>query len=345
MRGIIWILYLVIVIASILPVRAYAHKVYILMSYRECDTCGGPQYRGVIDALKLGGLQRLEIKSYFLRSKTLPKHLFEKRTKEAISIYRSFRPDVTVAIDDPAFQLMAPFFLKKKGKGDLVFTGTNISPEDYNKRFHFHKERWPTARITGVYEKLFVLEQLRFIHLIFGKNLGKIPVLYSSDPIGKTVFRQIINEVKGTQYEHKIIPMEVSTLDEVKKEAREIQSDHETKTYFPVTIAVFKKNGDPTRIPLQEISPILLNTIKKPDLTVNSTYVNLGFWGGVTVDFYQMGYDAGQMALLLLKGADIHSLKIKDADKSIITINLKRNRELGLNLPPSILGLVDNFVK
>ena len=159
------------------------------------------------------------------------------------------------------------------------------------------------------------------------------------------VFRQIVNEVEDTKYESKIVPLMISTLDELKQEAEKIQADPEVKAYFPITMAVYRKKGDSSRIPLQELAPILIEIIKKPDLTSNSAFVNLGLWGGVTVDFYQMGYDAGEMAVLIMKGADIKHLKIKDADKTIVSINLKRNRELGLDLPASILALVDNFVE
>ncbi len=322
---------------------AYAKNIFILMSYCETDSCGGPQYKGVLDALQHEGLNKAKITQYFLNSKTLKKDELKEKIRIAKFIHEKLNPDVAIAIDDLAFQILAPYYLKPK-HGYLIFTGTNISPEKYNRRFSFQKERIPTKRITGVYEKLFIKKQLKFFSLLMQKKIGKIAILYSDDPVGNMVKNQIIDEVKGTSYESVVFPVKVSTVAEAIKAAKEIQKDDEIKAYFPITLSL-KDNVSNRHLTINEIAPILTTIIKKPDLTVNASFVDLGFWGGVSVDFYHMGYEAGELACLLLKGYDIKKLKIRDARKAIIVINLRRNRELNIKIPTVIMGMVDRFVQ
>lgn len=325
------------------PVYAKNKNIFILMSYSEADSCGGPQYRGVLDAIKYEGLNRTKITRYFLNSKTIKKDELAEKIKIAKFIYEKLHPEVAIAIDDLAFQILAPYYLKTND-GYLVFTGTDISPEQYNKRFSFHKDRIPTKHITGVYEKLFIRKQLQFFSLLMKKKIGKIAILYSDDPVGNMVKNQIIDEIKDSPYEGLLFPLKVSTLAEAVEAAKRIQEDKEVTAYFPITLSLRDAISN-RRLTLKDMAPLLTTIIKKPDLTVNSSFVKLGFWGGVSVDFYHMGYDAGELACLLLKGYDINELNIRDAQRAIIIINLKRNRELNINIPDVVMGMVDRFIQ
>jgi len=328
-----------------LPCTTSAHKIFILMSYQKNDKCGNPQLRGVIDALRYEGHDEQAMQIFFLNARISSQKELERRKSKALNAFKEYEPDVTVSIDDLAFQTMAPYFLDKKGRGVLVFAGTNISPEDYNRKYHFHQKRRPIARITGVYEKLFIKKQLRFIKLIFGEKTGRIPVLYSSDPVGTIVLKQILDEISGTPYKKWIVPMKVDTLMDVKIAARKIQEDPKIKAYIPLTFAIKSDDGSHETLTIKDVAPVLLKTIKKPDLTVNAAFVDMGFWGGVSVDFYEMGYCAGQMAAMLLKGYHIDSIKTKDAYHTVTIINLKRNQEIGLRLPGPVMGMVDTFIR
>jgi len=314
------------------------------MSYAKNDPCGGPQYRGTIAALKREGFSEAKITSYFLNSRTIDRKRLQKRIDDARRLRMDVRPDVTIAIDDLAFQVLAPDYVDDSGKGYLVFSGLNITPEEYNKRFLFHVDRVPVKRITGVYEKLFIQKQLKFFSLLMGKKQGKVVLLYSDDPVGHIVKNQIVREIKGSAYEHMVDPVKVSTIDDLMAAARALQDDPKVSAYFPIVLSV-KGRGPGKTLTMREIAPLLASMIKKPDLTINSSFVDLGLWGGVSIDFYHMGYEAGELAALLLKGYEIRKIKIKDAEKAMVVINLNRNRELDIKLPPVIMGMVDRFVQ
>ncbi len=341
-------LLLIVLIVSLqsfwLPSMTLAENVFILMSYAKDDPCGGPQYRGSIAALKSEGFSEAKITSYFLNSRTIDKKGLQKRIQGARRMCRDVRPDVAIAIDDIAFQVLAPDYIDDSGKGYLVFSGLNITPEEYNKRFLFHVDRMPVKRITGVYEKLFIQKQLKFFSLLMGKGLGRVVLLYSDDPVGHIVKNQIIREIKGSAYEHIVDPVKVSTIDDLMSAACALQSDPNVSAYFPIVLSVKGRVPGKT-LTMREIAPLLASMIRKPDLTINSSFVDLGLWGGVSIDFYHMGYEAGELAALLLKGYEIRKIKMKDAEKAMIVINLNRNRELGIKLPPVIMGMVDRFVQ
>ncbi len=328
-----------------LPGTVFAARIFILMSYSENDTCGGPQLRGVLDILHQKDGRDINTKIFCLNSKTLPEEKVEERKKKALEIFETFSPDVSISIDDIAFETLAPFFTQKTGHGYLVFTGTNILPEEYNQRFHFHDKRIPTGRITGVYENLLQLEQFKFFSIINNKP-GKVAILYSDDPVARIVFNQILNELKGTVYETLLVPMKASTLEDVKRYARKIETTPEIKAYIPITFSIKdRKRPNSKKLQLSDIAPILLKTIHKPDLAVNSSFVKLGFFGGVSIDFYAMGKEAGNMAMLLLNGYKISHLRIRDAHEKKIVINISRAKEVGLHLTPSVMALADRLVK
>ncbi|MGC8796262.1 ABC transporter substrate binding protein, partial [Thermodesulfovibrio sp.] len=70
-----------------------------------------------------------------------------------------------------------------------------------------------------------------------------------------------------------------------------------------------------------------------------------GFFGGFSVDFYQMGYRAGQMASHVLKTGKIKDIEVEDADKYVKVINLKRARDINLSLTDKVISLFDEVIK
>ena len=96
---------------------------------------------------------------------------------------------------------------------------------------------------------------------------------------------------------------------------------------------------------MPDLAKPMMSRIRKPDLTLNVSFTELGFYGGVGVDFRQMGFQAGIMAAKLLKGHSIRETPVENARKSLMAINRSRLRELGIPLPGEFSGIVDIFVK
>jgi ABC-type uncharacterized transport system substrate-binding protein len=89
---------------------------------------------------------------------------------------------------------------------------------------------------------------------------------------------------------------------------------------------------------------MLTKAIRKVDISLNSSFTEFGFFGGVSIDFYQMGFQSGFQAVKLLKGAALKDTPVEDAKRSIIAINRKRMQELGIRLSPEAQGIVDRWI-
>ena len=88
----------------------------------------------------------------------------------------------------------------------------------------------------------------------------------------------------------------------------------------------------------------LIKHIRKIDLSLNSSFTEYGFFGGVSIDFYQMGFQTGFLATKLLKGGAIKDIPIEDARRSIVAVNRKRMQDLGIRLSPEARSIVDKWI-
>lgn len=70
---------------------------------------------------------------------------------------------------------------------------------------------------------------------------------------------------------------------------------------------------------------------KIPIIAAEKGSVESGALGTVGIDYYQLGYEAGKMAVSVLKGEDISKMSIKMPSKTEIYINKNTLEKLGIN--------------
>jgi ABC-type uncharacterized transport system substrate-binding protein len=128
------------------------------------------------------------------------------------------------------------------------------------------------------------------------------------------------------------------------RNAKAIDDDKQIDAYIPVTMSVLDP-ADNKRKTMKMVAPMLTKAIRKIDLSLNSSFTEYGFFGGVSVDFYQMGFQTGFLATKLLKGGTIKEIPIEDAKRSIIAINRTRMQELGIQLSPEARSIVDKWIQ
>ncbi|WP_460176760.1 ABC transporter substrate binding protein [Thermodesulfovibrio hydrogeniphilus] len=176
--------------------------IYIIASYDEQDVCGAPQVESVKDALK--ELKDFSIKEFYLDARRLSKEQMQERCdRVAQEIKTTKNLKAIITIDDAAMQCAAKHFMGKKVP--VVFSGINITPEEYNKKYQFLKGRTPIKNFTGVYEYLFIKRQFALLEILV-KDVKNIAVLYSTDLVGETLKNQVLDEIKATPYnEHHIM--------------------------------------------------------------------------------------------------------------------------------------------
>lgn len=327
---------------SLLAVSAYAAEIFLVASYHENDVCGRPQYEAAMDALKQGGFSNLSSKGYFLDTRVRSREDVLKDIDQIKKDIRSQKPKFVFTIDDPAFAMLYEEILKQP-ETRLVFTGLNRSLDYYNERAQFLNKRQPAANITGIFEYIFMREQFEMLEALLKKPLRKVAVLHSTDPVGNILKDQIINELKGSKYQDSLVILPAEDIPAMLKQAKVINDSRDIDAYIPVTMSVLDPK-DNTRKTMEHFAPMLTRSIRKIDISLNSSFTEYGFFGGVSIDFYQMGFQSGFQAVKLLKGASIKEIPVEDAKRSIIAINRKRMQELGIKLNTDTQGIVDRWI-
>jgi ABC-type uncharacterized transport system substrate-binding protein len=330
------------VFLSLVSAAAFAAEIFLVASYHENDVCGRPQYEAAMDALKQGGFSNLRSKGYFLDTRVRNREDVLKDIEQIKKDIRAQKPKFVFTIDDPAFAMLYEDILKQP-ETRLVFTGLNRSLDFYNEKSPFLNKRAPSANITGIFEYIFMREQFEMLEAVLKKPLRKVAVLHSTDAVGNILKDQIINELKGTKYQDRLVIFPAEDIPAMLKQAKLINDRADIDAYIPVTMSVLDPK-DNTRKTMENVAPMLTKAIRKIDISLNSSFTEYGFFGGVSIDFYQMGFQSGYQAVKLLKGASIKDTPVEDAGRSIIAINRKRMQELGIKLSPDAQGIVDRWI-
>lgn len=321
---------------------AWGADIFLVASYHETDACGQPQYNAAMEALKQAGFAGLTTKGYFLDSRVAPKEAVAKAIEQIKKDIRAEKPRLVFTIDDPAFAMLYEDILRQP-ETKMVFTGLNRKLDDYNDKARFLNTRTPSANITGVFEYLFMRDQFAMLESILKRPVRKVAVLHSTDPVGIILKNQILDELKGTPYAGRVVALAAEDIPAMLRQAKSINDDKEIDAYIPVTMSV-PDPADNQRKTMKQVAPLLIQAIRKIDLSLNSSFTEYGFFGGVSIDFYQMGFQTGFLATKLLKGGAIRDIPIEDAKRSIIAVNRKRMRDLGLQMSPEARGIVDKWV-
>lgn len=322
---------------------AMAADIYLIASYHENDACGQPQYKAAMDALKQGGFASLSSKGYFLDTRVTPKNEVAKAIDQIKRDIRADKPKLVLTIDDPAFASLYEEVLRQP-QTKMVFTGLNRELDYYNGKARFLNDLTPIANITGVFEYLFMREQLAMLEALLNRPVKKVAVLYSTDAVGVILKDQILDELKGTPYENQIVLLSADDIPTMISNAKAINDDKLIDAYVPVTMSV-PDPADNKRKTMDMVAPTLIKTIRKVDLSLNASFTRYGFFGGVSIDFYQMGFQAGFLATKLLKGGAINEIPIENAKRSIIAVNRTRMQELGIQLSPAARSIVDKWIE
>ena len=163
-----------------------------------------------------------------------------------------------------------------------------------------------------------VLYQVKRVGLLYDPSKTGFLVekaLYSSKKLG---IKLIVKEVHNP----KTVP---SVLDSMKDE-----------------IDAFWMLPDTTVITPETVEYLFLFSLenKIPVLTFSDKYLDLGAMISVSIDAFDIGRQAGEMAKEILSGSDIKNLPRVHAQKAVLTLNLKVAKKLGIRVNNNIAGTV-----
>jgi hypothetical protein len=80
-------------------------------------------------------------------------------------------------------------------------------------------------------------------------------------------------------------------------------------------------------------------------MAINYFFARMGLFGGAVVNFGSMGHLAGQKGAKILAGTKAGDLPIEDAPDYAIVFNIKRARDLGIEIPPRVLAAANAIYK
>jgi hypothetical protein len=321
-------------------------NIFIVSSYHKGDLCGQPQLDAVIEALRQNNMKHFNIHEYYLDTR---KRLYEdviqdvEKIKNEIDMYK---PMFVVVIDDPAFNYLYKYVLEKDNIY-LVFTGINRSIQKYNEDYQFLDNQGNVIKkITGVYEYLFIREQFELLEFVLKKDINKIALLHSTDQVGMIIMDQILEEIKDTKYDGKIKLYSASTKSEVIQHLYNIKYDDAITAWIPATLSIIddKHEHRNMMLTMNSLAPLMVEVIQKPDLSLNMSFTELGFYGGISIDFYHSGFEAGQLVASIYNGIPFSKLPIMNATKNIVAINITRLRNLNIEVTEELLSKIDILI-
>jgi hypothetical protein len=305
----------------ILFVNLVFSKILIVNSYSKKDQCGMPQLYGFLSKMYAEGYKPNDFEILFLNSRVVKKGDLKLKVNKILKNIDKYKTVIT--FDDTAFKMVGIPASKKGLK--VIFSGLNYP-------YKLYKEKYKLGdNVAGVYEKLYIYEILQIYNKI--KPIKKIAFFYG-DGIGRILKMQTEQELKNSVYKNKIDFIHISTLNELKEKTKMVNQNTQYTIFMPFVLSVIVENRE-EKIPFLKIKDIFLKNIKKPDLSINKTFVSLGFLGFGGVDFYKMGEQAAQ---ILLSNKKV----VENAKAKMFFINKQRAKEIKLRLP---IWFIDKYLK
>jgi ABC-type uncharacterized transport system substrate-binding protein len=323
-------------------------RIYILQSYEVGHVCGEPQAEGILQSLAANGWtvgQNLELRSYYMdtyRTNTSPESM-QREGQKALAEISEFKPDIVFALDDAA---VAEVMLPLIGRDDIsvVFSGMNGQPEMYNERKHY-MESWahPGSNVTGAYEKLYAAQALKVMEQAVPHLRGeKVVMITDHSPTGNGLTKQFELELKNvTDVRWEV--QRVQDWADYMALIERLNNDAEVKAIYPVALSLPVEGGG--RYAAAQIYDWTLAHSRKPEMAINYFFARMGLFGGAVVNFGAMGRLAGQQGAKVLKGAKAGDLPIENAPDYAIVFNLKRARDLGIEIPARVLAAANAVYK
>jgi ABC transporter substrate binding protein len=325
-----------------------AKRIYIAQSYEKGHVCGEPQAEGILAALSLAGWavgRNLTVRSYYMdtyRTNTALEAM-QAEGQKALQEIAEFKPDIVFVLDDAAVrQVMLPLI----GRTDLavVYSGMNGQPEMYDGlKKHMDSRAHPGSNVTGVYEKLYAAQALKVMVQAVPELRGSKAVMITDfSPTGNGLTKQFeleLKEVTDVKWEVRRVKdwTEYTALIDV------LNNDAAVKAIYPVALTLPVDGGG--RYAAAQIYDWTIAHSRKPEMAINYFFARMGLFGGAVVNFGAMGKLAGQKGAKILAGTKAGDLPIEDAPDYAIVFNLKRAKDLGIEIPPRVLAAASAIYK
>jgi putative ABC transport system substrate-binding protein len=183
--------------------------------------------------------------------------------------------------------------------------------------------------MTGVLLEIPADRQLKIMRA-FLPTLRRIGMMYDPD---KTAPKLKAAESRASTYEFQLRGFPVENEKEVPQQLRSLLSESEALWLIP----------DSTVLTDESIRFILESALAKhvPVIGFSSEFTRLGALLSMSVDYSEVGREAGLLAKRILDGEKLLPLKPVVVQRVRITVNLKTARYLGISIPKDFDSLID----
>ncbi|MBI9084858.1 MAG: hypothetical protein JEZ11_14795 [Desulfobacterales bacterium] len=320
-------------------------RILILHSTTAESITGRPQQEGAIKALEdagfcPGGNLRMGIHAMAAHPGKDTVETISRQISDAVSRIARFRPEIILTIGDTAFATVA--LPLARTPISIVFSGLRGQPETYNRFIRFMKSRrHPGHNITGVYEKRHIRHALEILSRV--TDLKKVRMVHDLTPTGRVIAEQVALELQPENamppLSYRTEQVDLDSWEAFQQEIVTINASPEIDAFY--LGALMLKDADGHAHSATDIIQYAIAHATKPAIGIDATAINHGLYGGTSVDFYAMGYQAGEKIAEILGGAEAGSLPIQDAQTVTLVFNLVRSETLGLKIPSEILLAAD----
>jgi len=301
-------------------------KILLIHSYHAEYPWVAAISRGVAKAVHG---KNILIETYYMDTKRNTSLEFKVEAgRLAIERINKWNPDIVITSDDNAQIYVTKRFVGKRPY--FVFCGVNADPKEYG---------FPASNVTGIAEHPHFGESINFLHEI-APFVKTIAVLSDDDPtsVGALTFMQ--NEETGI----KVVSYKLT--DAFEQWERRIKEDNTSVDAVAIYMYhTLKEKKSRTSMDPKKVMEWTVDNCRLPTVGFFEFAVEDGLLCGVAESGEEHGFEAGEMALQLLDGADVRSLPIRYAKKGIRMINMKTAEKLGIVIPDEVLRSADRVIR
>lgn len=302
-------------------------KIFWLDSYHEGFWWSTDKINGYKNYLDEKGVE-YELKEFHLDSIDSGHEALLKSAQETKNAVDEYEPDLIFSNDDKAQEYVSGYYLNSGIP--WVFSGVNKELEDYN----FHKAK----NVAGLLERKPTEKMMDLIKQILpGKT--RLTLMGDESDTGKEMKNDVryALELAENKDHFEIVDWydDLEYFEEVKEKFAKANEDSDFIIYESYWRA---RDEEGKKIPGEDVSRWIVENSNIPEVGFWNNFAENGGFLAVETDPYDYGREAAKITeRILIKGESPSSIKPYVPEGSIVSINLARARQLGLEIPSIVL--------
>lgn len=242
--------------------------------------------------------------------------------------YSSKKIDLIICTDDKAVDFAIENRAALFSNASIVFCGLN----NLDKKIDLSK----VNNITGSNEVIFPSENIK-LALKLNPALKNVYFIYDNSADGIAIANSAIADIKKNYKNLSLFSLNNLSISDMLDKVKTIDKDS------VILLCSYSNDSEGSKINYNYFYDKLSNNSSVPILSLYTYALNHGMTGGVMVDGYLHGREAGNLALKIINGQNIDSLPIKstNAVETLLDYNQLKKLNIDLSSVPSNVEIVN----